>query len=243
MWAATVAVSALLVTVCFSEKYSTQSIIGLCVVFLLFCIIGLLFKAKIIQNFRPLVLLGSLIYFGFIVGGCFCILYFFQGFILFLMGKSAYWLPFTIIITILMLSVIFGAIWCSWLCWLGAFQEFIFKKSKWNLLKTRKMQKSLLYIQITAFVALVLWIIWAQRPVLCSYDPFVSIFRLRIFNWIGYITVPLLILSSLFIYRPFCRILCPIGLMVYNAKYLPFAAKSKTNGCTNCSTCHPDCKP
>jgi len=242
MWVATIAMGALLVIVCLSKTYNTQSIIGLCVVFLLFCIIGLSFKTKVIQHFRPLVLLGSLIYFGFIVGGCFCILYFFQGFILFLMGKSAYWLSFTIVITILVLSVIFGAIWCSWLCWLGALQEFIYKKNKWNLLKTRKVQKILRYIQITAFIALVIWVITTQRTVLCGYDPFVSVFRLRIFNWIGYITVPLLLISSLLIYRPFCRILCPIGLMVQNIKYLPFTAKSKTTGCTNCPACHPNCK-
>ena len=242
MWIATVAMSALLVIVCLSETYNTQSIIGLCVVFLLFCIIGLLLKTKTIQQFRPLILLGSLIYFGFIAGGCFCILFFFQGFILFIMGYSTYWLSFTIVITILVLSVIFGAIWCSWLCWLGALQEFIYKQNRWNLLKTSKTQKILHYIQIVSFVALVLWVIWAQRPVLCSYDPFISIFRLRIFNWLGYITVPLVFVSSLLIYRPFCRIFCPIGLMVQSVKYLPFSAKAKNNGCTTCPQCHPKCK-
>jgi len=241
-WGTTIAMGALLVIVCLSNRYNTQSIIGLCVVFLLFCLIGLLHKTKPIQQFRPLILLGSLIYFGFIVGGCFCILYFFQGFILFLMGKTAYWLSFTIVITILVLSVIFGAIWCSWLCWLGAFQDFIYKKNKWNLLKTKKAQKILLYIQIAAFIALVIWVIMTQRPVLCGYDPFLSVFRLRIFNWVGYITVPLLLISSLLICRPFCRILCPIGLMVYFTKYLPFSAKMKSSGCTNCPTCHPGCK-
>jgi len=211
------------------------------VVFVLICIIGLLFRTKFIQHLRPLILLATLVYFGFIDGGCNCVLFYFQGFILFLMGKTAFWFSFVFITAIVILSVIFGAIWCGWLCWLGSLQEFIYKKNKWNLFQSSKSQKILLYIQIVAFVALVLWIISTQRPVLCSYDPFISIFRLKIFNWIGYITVPLLLLSSLFIFRPFCRMLCPIGLLLYVVKYLPVAKKIKLNGCTNCHKCHSYC--
>jgi polyferredoxin len=208
----------------------------------LIVIIGLLFKTKAIQHFRPLALLASLIYFGFIAAGCNCVLFYFQGFVLFLMGNSAFWLSFVVIVAICVLSVFFGAIWCGWICWLGALQEFIFQQNKWNLLKSLKAQKILLYIQISAFVALVVWIIFAQRPVLCSYDPFVSIFKLKIFNGIGYITVPLLLISSLFIYRPFCRTLCPIGLLLYGVKYLPFAKKLKLKDCINCRKCHSYCK-
>jgi len=218
MWTATVAMSALLVMACLSETYNTRSIIGLCVALLLFCIIGLLLKTKTIQHFRPLILLASLVYFGFMAGGCFCILYFFQGFILFIMGNTFYWLSFVVVITILVLTYIFGAIWCGWLCWLGALQEFIYKKNKLNLLKTSVAQKILRYIQITAFVVLVIWVSVTQRPVLCSYDPFISVFKLRIFNGVGYITVPLLLLSSLLTHRPFCRMLCPLGLMIRGVK-------------------------
>ena len=227
--------------VCLSDSYNTQSIIGLCVVFLLLCFIGIFYKTTTIQHLRPLILFASLIYFGFIAGGCNCVLFYFQGFILFLTGKTAFWISFVVILTMLVLSVIFGPIWCGWLCWLGVLQEFIFKKNKWKLLKTKKTQKILIFIQTLTFAALVLWIIIAQRPVLCAYDPFISIFKLRIFNWIGYITVPLLLISSLFIYRPFCRILCPIGWLLYIIKFIPFAAKLKLTECTNCRKCHAYC--
>jgi len=212
------------------------------IVFLLILIIGVLYKTKFIHHLRPLILLAALVYFGFIDGGCNCVLFYFQGFILFLMGKSFFWFSFVFIVTILVLAVIFGAIWCGWLCWLGALQEFIYQKNKWNLFQSKKSQKILLYIQIGAFVALVIWIIFTQRPVLCGYDPFISVFRLKIFNWVGYITVPLLLLSSLFIYRPFCRIFCPIGLLMYAVKFLPFAKKLKMENCTSCRKCHSYCK-
>jgi len=242
MWIATVAVAAITVTACLSNTYNTQSIIGLCVVFLLLCIIGLTYKTTAIQHFRSLILLSSLIYFGFIMGGCPCLLFYFQGFILFLMGKTAFWISFVVILSIVLLSIVFGAIWCGWFCWLGALQEFIFQQNKWNIFKSQKAQKMLFYIQTAAFVALVLWIALMQRPVLCAYDPFIAIFRLKIFNWIGYITVPLLIISSLFIYRPFCRILCPIGWILYVVKFIPFAAKLKIVECTDCRRCHSHCK-
>ena len=198
--------------------------------------------AKAVQPLRPLILLSSLVWFGFITGGCNCVLFYFQGFILFLLGKTVFWFSFVLILSILIVSLFLGALWCRWICWIGALQEFIYQKNKWNPFKSKKSQKILLYIQTGAFVALVIWIIVAQRPVLCGYDPFTSIFKLKIFNWIGYITVPLLLLSSLFINRPFCQILCPIGLMMYGVKYLPFANKLKLNGCTGCQKCNPYCK-
>jgi polyferredoxin len=204
-------------------------------------IIGLLFKTKFIQYLRPVILLASLIYFGFITAGCNCVLFYFQGFILFLLGKSAFLSSFVFIVAILVLSFFWGAIWCGWLCWLGGLQEFIFRQNKWNLFQSKKTQKILLYVQIGAFAALVIWVITTQRPVLCTYDPFISIFRLKIFNWIGYITVPLLLLSSLFIYRPFCRI-CPIGLMLYVIKYIPFAKQLKLKDCQSCRKCNSHCK-
>jgi len=211
------------------------------IAFGLIVVIGLLFKTKFIQHLRPVILLAVLVYFGFMEGGCNCILFYFQGFILFLMGKSLFLSSFVFIMVILILSVIFGAIWCGWLCWLGALQEFIYQKNKWSLFQSKKSQKILRYVQMSAFMALVIWILLSQRPVLCGYDPFVSISKLRIFNGVGYITVPLLLLSSLFIFRPFCRI-CPIGLLLYGVKYLPFAKKLKLDNCNNCRKCHSYCK-
>jgi polyferredoxin len=239
---ATVVAGIITATVCLSDKSNTQTTIGLCVVLMLLCIIGILFKTTAIQYFRPLILLSSLVYFGFIAGGCNCILFYFQGFILFLMGKTTFWIAFTVILAILILSVIFGSVWCGWLCWLGALQEFLFQQNKLKLLNSQKTQKFLIYIQTAVFLILVLWIIVAQRPVLCAYDPFISIFKLKIFNWIGYITVPILLVSSLFIYRPFCRIICPVGWLLYIIKFIPFAAKLRIAECTGCRKCHSFCK-
>jgi polyferredoxin len=242
MWIASIATSVLLVIVCLSETYNTQSVIGLCVVFLLLCILGIFYKTKTIQHLRPLILLTSLVWFGFAAGGCHCILFYFQGFILFLMGKTMFWLSFVVILAILVLSLIFGAIWCGWICWLGALQEFIYQQNSWRLFQSKQTQKILLSIQIGTFTALIVWVIFSQRPVLCSYDPFLSIFKLKIVNWVGYITVPLLLLTSLYTYRPFCRIFCPIGLLLYAVKYFPFAAQLKLGDCTDCRKCHPHCK-
>ena len=242
MWITTVAVCAITATASLSKTYNTQPIIGLCVAFLLLCIIGLAYKTTTIQQMRPLIILCSLIYFGFVLGGCPCLLFYFQGFVLFMLGKTAFWFSFCAIIAIIVLSVVFGPIWCGWLCWLGALQEFLFQQNRWNLLKSEKTQRVLFCIQTSAFVALVIWIIFTQRPVLCGYDPFLSIVRLKIFNWTGYITVPVLLVSSLLIYRPFCRILCPIGWLLYVVKYLPFAAKLKISECSDCRKCHHYCK-
>jgi len=241
-WIATVAVCIVTATACLSNTYNTQPMIGLCIAFLLLCMIGISYKTKTIQSLRPLILLCSLVYFGFMMGGCPCLLLYFQGFILFMLGKTTWWLSFVVIISIIALSVIFGAIWCGWICALGALQEFLFQNNRWKLLQSKKAQKILFYIQSFAFAVLVIWIILMQRPVLCVYDPFISIFKIQIFNIIGYITVPLLLISSLFVYRPFCRMICPIGWLLYVIKFLPFTAVLKITTCTDCRKCIPHCK-
>jgi len=238
----TIAVGALLIVACLSKTYNTISIIGLCTSFFMLCLIGLFFRSTAVQRLRPLILLVSLVCFGFILNGCSCILFHFQGFILFLFGKTYFWVSFTVVAIILVLTVVFGAIWCGWICMLGALQEFIFKQNKWFFLKTRKARKIVFTIQMILFALFVMWISVVKYPVLCSYDPFISIFRLKIFNWLGYITVPLLLVSSLFIYRPFCRIICPIGFLISLLNNFSFTSKLKIYECTNCKKCHTHCR-
>ncbi len=70
--------------------------------------------------------------------------------------------------------------------------------------------------------------------------PFKVAFNLFSANLTGYILLGILLLSSLFIYRPFCKAICPAGLIFGWITKIPGASilgiKSSCTGCKTCST-------
>ena len=223
------------------EKYY-PTVIRILIAFIILSIIGIFYHKKWIHYFRYPILLGSLIYFGFILGGCPCILVMFNDTLLLFSGKLTLLIYPLILLSIILLTIIFGKIWCGWICHLGALQEFLFRNNRFSLLRSKKSQKALHIIQSFSFVALAIWILITQLNIVCKYDPFVNIFTLRASGWLAYLLIGILILSSLLIYRPFCRAICPVGLILNWTSRLPFASKIVLDGCTECRKCAKYCK-
>ncbi|HNX21526.1 MAG TPA: 4Fe-4S binding protein [Bacteroidales bacterium] len=212
------------------------------ILFILLGLISIFYHKNWIHYFRYPILLGSLIYFGFILGGCPCILVMFNDSLLLLSGKGMLWVYPTILLSIVLLTILFGKIWCGWLCHFGALQEFLFRNPRMKLWRTKRTQKILHFVQTFSFLALTIWILFAQINIVCTYDPFVKIFTFSGSGWLAYTLIGLLIISSLLVYRPFCRAVCPIGLILNWSSRLPFANKIVLDGCTGCKKCHKYCK-
>ena len=223
------------------EKYY-PTFIRILIAFIILSIIGIFYHKKWIHYFRYPILLGSLIYFGFVLGGCPCILVMFNDSLLLFSGKLTLFIYPLILLIIIILTILFGKIWCGWICHLGALQEFLYKDHRFTLLRSQKAQKILHIVQSISFVALAIWILTTQLNIVCKYDPFVNIFTLRASGWLAYLLIGILILSSLLIYRPFCRAICPVGLILNWTSRLPFANKIVLDGCTECKKCHKYCK-
>ena len=212
------------------------------ILFILLGLISIFYQTKWIHYFRYPILLGSLIYFGFILGGCPCILVMFNDLLLFISGNTTLWIYPTLLLIIILMTILFGKIWCGWLCHFGALQEFLFRNPRMEIWRSKTAQKILHIIQRATFLALGIWILIAQINIVCTYDPFIKIFTLSATGWLAYTLVALLVISSLLVYRPFCRAICPVGMILNLTTKLPFANKIVLDGCTECKKCHKYCK-
>lgn len=218
----------------------------LVVVFSLFlatALAGIFVNYAQLRKSRYLFLLVSLAIVGFGFGGsCPCMLKSFDNTFLLIMGKNVPWASVVFFIGLIPLTYVFGKVWCGWICHFGALQEFIHKKTPWNILQTYQSQKVLSYIRMVIFVVWVLWLIITQSSYICRYDPFVKIFSMRISGAVGYVLVALLVLLSLFINRPFCRTICPVGFILGLVARLPYAEKLTAKSlCIGCGKCMRKC--
>lgn len=226
------------------------------ILFILVAVIGLLMSSrwagsKGMRIARYVLLAVSVVYLGFVRGGCPCVVSYFQNALLFLLGKKimiSFFVPFVIL---LVLTYLCGKAWCGWLCPLGALQDLIYmgrwpklKESKlFGLYRTRTAQRVMRCIQIVAFVALLVLLIVKQMPWYCRIDPFKSLFRLAVSGGLMWTLVIVLIVSSLLIYRPFCKAFCPAGLMLNLVSLIPGARRIKidSSSCKHCKRCEKKC--
>ena len=207
---------------------------------------GFLVRYNSGRKFRYIFLLGSLVFFGFYLGGCPCPISSFQNLTLAGLGAVIDWTTLIWFLGLIPLTYFLGKTWCGWVCHLGALQEFLFRSNKLEFLKSPKSQKVMKYIRWGLVAALLIQLAITQTNLFCKVDPFKAAFNLASFYTAGWVLLGLLLLSSVFIYRPFCKSACPIGLALGFISRIPGAAviaqkKENCIGCSNGSrTCSMD---
>jgi polyferredoxin len=182
----------------------------------------------------------SLAYFGFYRQGCICSVGSVQNVALALFNKG-YEIPLSALLFFiipLLFALVYGRVFCAGVCPLGAIQELVG-------FKPVKLQKSVEVILTTMpFIYLALATLFAATEsqfLICRYDPFVGIFRLDA-PYTMIIFGSLLLLSGIFLNRPYCRYLCPYGVLLNI--FSRFAGKHLTitpAECTNCRLCEEVC--
>jgi len=213
------------------------------VIFLLIGLISLFIKNKTFRKYRGLFLLASLFYLGFYRGACPCMISSFQNSILILFGVQVKLVSLLWFLLLLPGAYLFGKIWCGWLCHLGALQEFLFKAFHLKILQGIKAQKIIKGIQISVFVLWVIQLILTKTNLFCEYDPFKVAFNLISPTTTGYVLLGILLVSSVLIYRPFCRSFCPVGLILGWVSLIPGARKlNKNDTCIHCKHCDQACQ-
>jgi NosR/NirI family nitrous oxide reductase transcriptional regulator len=182
----------------------------------------------------------SLAYFGFYRQGCICSVGSVQNVALALFNDG-YTIPLTALLFFiipLLFALAYGRVFCAGVCPLGAIQELTgFRPVK--LPKTAE-----LILTSLPFVYLALAVLFASTNsqfIICRYDPFVGIFRLDApYTMITFGV--LLLLAGIFVNRPYCRYLCPYGVLL--KIFSGFAGKHLTitpAECTNCRLCEDSC--
>ena len=166
---------------------------------------------------------------------------------------------------LLLYAIMFGRMICGWFCPFGLIQELLYK------VQTPKLKKSpvtrvlswLKYVILVVFVFLIP-IIYAFKdtpmPAFCKYicpagtieggllllanKVNASYFSMLgpIFTWKFFLMISTVV-GCIFIFRLFCRFLCPLGALygLFN-KFSVFGIKVDNSKCTNCGLCVSHCK-
>lgn len=182
----------------------------------------------------------SLAYFGFYREGCICAVGSVQNVSLALFN-SGYSIPLSALLFFiipLLFALAYGRVFCAGVCPLGAIQEL-------TGLQPVKLPKPVeVILAFVPFIYLGIAILFASTNsqfIICRYDPFVGIFRLDA-PYTMIIFGALLLLAGIFVNRPYCRFLCPYGVLLNI--FSRFAGRHLTitpAECTNCRLCEEVC--
>jgi len=156
-----------------------------------------------------------LAYFGFYREGCICPIGATQNVATALVDPRAAVPHYVIAIFVLPLAaaLLFGRVFCSGVCPLGAIQELVTLRAVAVPPRLDRALGSLkwAYLGLAVYFAV---LPAAQRDFLiCRYDPFVGLFRFTGAAWMLGLGGAFL-LAGVFVGRPYCRWLCPYGALL-----------------------------
>jgi len=185
-------------------------------------------------------MLLALLYFGFWRKGCICPIGAIQNVTLTAFDGS-YAIPISAAIFFvvpLVFTLFWGRVFCGAVCPLGAIQDAVLIRPV-NV--PRWLESGLRLLAYTYLGAAVLFAATGCAFLICRYDPFIGFFRLS-GNWNILILGVSLLLIGLFVGRPYCRFLCPYGIILRHLSRLSKRHVTITpNECIKCRLCEDAC--
>ena len=187
-----------------------------------------------------ILMIFCLIYFGFIRHGCVCSIGAIQNVSLSLFN-SVYILPVIVILFFvlpLLFTLFFGRTYCASVCPLGGIQDVV-------LLKPYRLPRWLSHVLgLIPPIYLGLAVLFAATGsayIICRYDPFVPLFRLSWNSNQIFLSVSVIAISTI-IARPYCRFLCPYGLILsWLSSLSKHHVQITPETCVECRLCEDAC--
>jgi len=151
---------------------------------------------------------------------------------------------------VLILTLIFGSVFCSFVCPLGTIQEWVGKlgkkifKRRYNTFVPQKLHNILKYLRYVVLILTIMLTFNAGRLIFADVDPYYAMYHFFTDEvTIGSLVVlGVVLIGSLFIERPWCKYACPYGAVLgLVSKISIFKIKRKTSACNNCTLCDRNC--
>lgn len=205
-------------------------------------------RGRITPGVRKVLYLVSLTVFGVILGADPSAMGTIKDAVVLFAKKSVIFPPRMIALTVfLLLTILANKFFCSWGCQLGSLQDLIFrlnrdKKDKKSVFKQVKPPFAVTNgIRIAFFIVFtVVAFVWAM-DIVEEVDPF-RIYKPTVIGAVGWVFLVGVLVSSLFIYRPWCSMFCPFGLVGWLVeKQSLFKIKVNYDTCKACESCATVC--
>jgi NosR/NirI family transcriptional regulator, nitrous oxide reductase regulator len=187
-----------------------------------------------------IVMVGALLYFGFWRDGCICSIGAIQNMSLSFSGASysISWFVIAFLMLPLLFSLAYGRVFCGAACPLGAIQDLVIVKPVSVPSWIRKT------LGMFPFIYLALAVLYASTGtdfIICRYDPFVGIFRMGAEFHLIVLGISFLLIG-MFVARPYCRFVCPLGALFKVTSQFSKHHLSITPGrCIDCKLCRDSC--
>jgi polyferredoxin len=158
---------------------------------------------------------------------------------------------------IFLLSLIGPRLFCGWVCPVGALQELMAmladklkirrRRVPYRASNTVRVFILMLFVFLSATAVIHLTTPGGEKIPLALYD-WINAFHGFEFVWIAstldllihYLPFLLTVLLALFIYRPYCHFVCPIGLITHWLEPVALFRVNRKNGaCNDCGACIP----
>ncbi len=187
-----------------------------------------------------MLVLFSLLYFGFYRKGCICAIGAIQNvalaigdpeYVLGLVAGAFFALP-------LLFALFFGRVFCGSACPLGAVQDIVLLRP----LRVPRWLEDALGLIPFVFLGVAALYAWTNTAFLiCRYDPYIAFFRLG-----GSMPVVIagvaLVLVGMFVGRPYCRFICPYSALLRVCSSIARdPARITTHECITCHLCANSC--
>lgn len=157
---------------------------------------------------------------------------------------------FILMILSVITAILFGTIFCGYICPFGSFQEWIGKLGKklfpnrYNRMVPQKLDRILRYLRYGVLAMVLYNTAVTAKLVFQSVDPYYALFNFFTDEVAvsAYVMLGVIVVLSLFIERPWCKYLCPYGafLSLFNPIRI-FKIRRSKNSCVGCKKCDRVC--
>ncbi len=214
------------------EPYFIHDTLEKLIILIAFTLASIVIATKA-RHLRKVMLVASVGIIGFYIGGFLCPIAAVQNLIM--KYDSAYLVLFLVPT---FLAIALGRVFCGYICPFGAMQEFLHIR-KWRIPISQRFLKTLQVGKYFVLVYLVIRVLATESIFGINLAPFSPLFRLQ-WNLIPVMATIAITLSSVFIYRPFCQFLCPLGAylgcvsLINKRTIIP-------KDCLHCNQCSSQC--